>query len=156
MNAIKQTTRAALLALLAGLAGCATSADGNAPPAYAAYAGEPIGQFTAFRIDNFEVLGDDTLALWTRHDEAYLVRVWSNCQDLKLVRQISMSTDGPVFSRGDSVRVRGSNCPIQEIRKIDIVRYKKDRAAAAAAAREHARERAKEDAVQPTPPAAAH
>jgi hypothetical protein len=139
---------AALIGGAALLVACVTAPGSSDPPPYAAYAGEPINQFTAFRFDNFEVLGDDTLAIWTRNNEAYLLRVWSTCQDLQLVTRIAMSSTGPTVSRGDSIRVRDQDCPIQEIRKIDIVRYKKDRAAAIAAAKAQAAGKAPADAVK--------
>ena len=138
MNLLRVCGLAALIGGSVLLAACASTPGSSDPPPYGAYAGEPINQFTAFRFDNFEVLGDDTLAIWTRNNEAYLLRVWSTCQDLQLVMHIAMSSTGPTVSRGDSIRVRDQDCPIQEIRKIDIVRYKKDRAAAIAAAKAQA------------------
>lgn len=139
MHRLIRTLVTGLLALpmllpLARAADAAGSPPAKATkPGYADYAGEPVQQFTAFRLDDFTVLDRRTLVLWASPHEAYLVKVWGDCYDLPFVEQLRVNRKGPLVTRLDSIRVRGRDCPIDEIRPVDLKKMKQDQAAAKAA-----------------------
>ena len=96
---------------------------------YEAYAGNPIDHFTYLgRFDGWEPIGRHELVVWTGINDAYLIKVAPPCEDLQFANRIGLtSTGGTVYSRFlDSVKVRGWNCPIQEIRPVDYKRLRQD------------------------------
>ena len=96
---------------------------------YEAYAGNPIDHFTYLgRFDGWEPIGRHELVVWTGINDAYLIKVAPPCEDLQFATRIGLtSTGGTVYSRFlDSVKVRGWNCPIQEIRPVDYKRLRQD------------------------------
>jgi hypothetical protein len=125
--------RILLLAVLAGLSACAT--DVTRRPVtpqlhYADYAGPVIEDFHYFRLDGWEVVSRYELVVWTGLQEAYLLKVWENCQDLEFAFRIGFTSRFSRISRADSVLVGHDRCPIAEIRRIDVPRLKADRAKA--------------------------
>jgi hypothetical protein len=95
---------------------------------YAAYAGEPIDRFTWLgRYYSWESLGNNQLVLHTTPNDAYLLTVSPPCNDLNFVQAIGLtSTGNTVSARLDSVRVKGWNCPIAQIRQVDSARMRAD------------------------------
>lgn len=96
---------------------------------YTNYAGEPVSSFTAFNVTGWTALSDTKLVVWTGVNEAWLLTVWSGCQDLSFAERIRIKSTGSSIMRGDTVLVRRERCPIAEIRPIDMKRLKADRAA---------------------------
>jgi hypothetical protein len=125
---------AMVLGAAAVLAGCA----GNSIPRhdsqaqvrerYASYAGEPIDRFTWLgSFYSWESLGNNQLVVYTTPSDAYLLSVTPPCTDLNFAQAIGVtSTSHTVNARLDSVKVKGWNCPIAEIRKIDYARMRAD------------------------------
>jgi Family of unknown function (DUF6491) len=133
MNTVKPTM--GVVAVVVLLAGCATGISrlpGEAPlERYQPYLGPPIQSFTAFRFDGWEMVSRNQLIVWTGINHAYLITVWDSCQNLNFAQRVGIPSIGSTVSRLDSVHVGRERCPIQEIRPVDIARYKADRAARA-------------------------
>jgi len=127
---------APLAALL--LAACASGlpphlTDQQRLERYQTYAGPPIPQFTWLgRFYSWEELGRDRLVVFTTPNDAYLLKVWPQCDlrfDFNLIG-IS-STASTVSAHGDYVTVHSAatgpmRCPIDEIRKVDYPRMRAD------------------------------
>jgi hypothetical protein len=115
---------------------CATGigrlSDETALERYQPYLGAPIDRFVAFRFDSWESVGRNQLVIWTRFNEAYLIKVWDTCRDLVFAQRIGIKSTGSSVTRFDSVRVGPDSCPIEEIRPIDIA-YRADQARTRAA-----------------------
>jgi hypothetical protein len=97
---------------------------------YIDYAGAPVEQFASFRIDGWTPVSRNQLVLWTGINEAYLLKVWDSCQDLQFANRIAVTSTADTISRFDKVRVGRDQCPISEIRPIDVKQMKADRALA--------------------------
>lgn len=121
---LSSTSIAACVLLLVGCA-AGLARRGDAPsPAYIDYAGAPIPEFFAWRIDSWTPVSRDQLIVWTGVNEAYLLRVWDNCPDLEFAPTIGISQLMRTVSTFDKVKVGRDTCPIREIRKVDIKRMK--------------------------------
>jgi len=77
-------TMALATALAAALGGCASAGTQLSDEAtlglYRAHAGEPVGSFRYFgRLNGWTPLGDETLVVWTRPKEAYLLELFGSC-----------------------------------------------------------------------------
>ena len=115
------------------LAACASSlprvSEESATERYQNYAGQPVDRFTAFNITGWTALSRDKLVIWTGVNEAWLLTVWTNCQDLHFAERIRLKRTGASVTRSDMVLVGRDQCPISEIRPIDVRQMKADRAA---------------------------
>jgi Family of unknown function (DUF6491) len=115
------------------LAACASSlprvSEESATERYQNYAGQPVDRFTAFNITGWTALSRDKLVIWTGVNEAWLLTVWNNCQDLQFAERIRLKRTGASVSRSDMVLVGRDRCPISEIRPIDVRQMKADRTA---------------------------
>jgi hypothetical protein len=98
---------------------------------YADYAGAPIDEFTSFRMSGWTPISRDQVVLWNGVNEAYLIKVWSNCRDLQFVNQIAVTSTTRTISKFEKLVVGDDLCPIEEIRPIDVQQYKADRRARA-------------------------
>ena len=94
---------------------------------YTAHAGEPLPSFRYFgRLNGWTALGEDAVALWTRPNQAYLVRFKGRCPDLDFASAISVSSQfSTVYTNFDKVTVLGRGtmsipCHIDEIRPLDV------------------------------------
>jgi hypothetical protein len=144
----------ATAALLSLLAACASNRPGAAAPSaqgagagtaapataqeralarYSAYAGRPIKSFTWLgRFDSWEPLGKDHLLVYTRPNEAYLVKVSGPCDVRFATGPIGItSTNSTVYAGLDSIAVNSGpggrwQCPIDEIRPLDVRGMKAD------------------------------
>jgi hypothetical protein len=142
---------AALLSLLAACASNKPAAEapgahgagaGTAAPAtaqeralarYSAYAGRPIKSFTWLgRFDSWEPLGKDHLLVYTRPNEAYLLKVSGPCDVRFATGPIGItSANYTVYAGLDSIVVNSGpgdrwQCPIDEIRPLDVRGMKAD------------------------------
>ncbi len=127
---MKQLAMLVLTALFA--AGCAGELRRNSDEdavAYLDYAGEPVRDFTSFRLQSWQPLSRNRLVLWAGVNEAYLVTVWDNCPDLQFAHAIHVSSTGSQITTFDHVDVGRDRCPISEIRPINVRQMKADRAA---------------------------
>lgn len=122
---------AAALILTACASGVSRLSSETPLERYMNYAGEPVNSFTAFNINGWTSLSDTRLVVWTGVNEAWLLTLWSGCQDLAFTDRIRIKSTGSSVMRGDLVIVRRDRCPISEIRPIDVRRMKADREAAA-------------------------
>jgi Family of unknown function (DUF6491) len=129
---MKKTVVMAVIAALM-LGACASSlpkvSEETAVQRYQSYAGAPVDRFTAFRVTGWTALTRDKLVLWTGVNEAWLLTVWNNCQDLQFAEGIRLKRTGASVTRSDMVIVGRDRCPISEIRPIDVKQMKADRAA---------------------------
>lgn len=121
-----------VLALAAIVAACATTpqkvSTNQTLERYLAYAGEPVRDFTSFHGPQWwEPLARDRLVLWNGVNEAYLVTVWDTCPDMLFANAIRVSSTGSRISTFEKVYVRRDQCPIREIRPIDVRQMKQDR-----------------------------
>ena len=98
---------------------------------YATYAGDPVDEIVAMRgIDSWTPVSRDQLVIWTGINEAYLLRVWDVCPDLTFANAIRVTQTGRRISKFEKVIVGNDNCPISEIRPLDVQQLKADRKAA--------------------------
>ena len=119
--------------------GCAGMNAPRAPSAalarYQAVAGAPVNSMPFLRMDSWEPLDDSYLVVWTNPHQAYLLRVWPNCDWLVSAPTIALTSSvNRVDARFDKVLVpHHQQCPIEEIRPIDVAALKRARAAERAA-----------------------
>lgn len=113
-------------AMAAGLmlGGCATVGPDERRAArldqFQAAAGAPIESFRYWDLHKWEALGETALAVWTRPDEAYLLRVQRPCTELEWTHAIGLTSSvNRVSANFDSVVVDGQRCRITEIRPVD-------------------------------------
>lgn len=126
-------TRAPIAALLASvllLTGCATMLErlggDGVKRDWLSYTEEPVDGFPRHRINGWNPISRTQLVVWTGVNDAYLLTVWSNCVDLQQARRIGVSSTGSRVTRFDKVLVGRDQCPISEIRPIDVRQMKAD------------------------------
>jgi hypothetical protein len=120
------------------LAACASGmpqhlSDQQLRERYQAYAGPPIPRFTWLgHFYSWEGLGKDELVVFTTPSDAYLLKVWPQC-DLRFVFNLVgiSSTASTVSTSGDYITIRSPatgpmRCPIDEIRPVDYKRMQAD------------------------------
>jgi hypothetical protein len=94
---------------------------------YTAVAGAPVNNFRFFTLYSWEPLGDTTLAVYTRPNEAWLLDLDGGCRDLAFTPAIGLTSNlNQVSVRFDQV-LTGRNqfpCTITRIRPLDIRRMK--------------------------------
>lgn len=84
------------------------------------HAGAPVQDFHFWRIDRWEGLGPEALMLWTRPNEAWLIRVRLPCNGLEFAQTIALSsTHNRVYRAHDAVLFEHQRCRIGEIRPVD-------------------------------------
>jgi hypothetical protein len=87
---------------------------------FLAAAGPPVESFPFFRLQTWQGLGPDAIAIWPRINEAYLVRVEQPCFGLEFARAMAVtSSAGRVTRRFDSILFGDQRCRIAEIRPVD-------------------------------------
>lgn len=98
---------------------------------YQTYAGPPVQSFNWLgRFDSWEPLGKDHLLVYTRPNEAYLLRVNGPCDVRFATGPIGItSTNSTVLAGLDSIVVNSGvggkwQCPIAEIRPLDVGRMR--------------------------------
>jgi Family of unknown function (DUF6491) len=125
----------AAVALLAAVTGSAF-ADTIATEAtnlarFEKYAGAPVENFTMWSMYKWQGLGPDTLAVWTKVNEAYLLTVAQPCIHLEDARGIIVTSQmsHQVNRRLDYVNFASQHCQIVAIRPLDYKTMIKDGAA---------------------------
>ena len=100
---------------------------------YNEYASRPVKSFTWLgHFDSWEPLGKDHLLVYTRPNEAYLLKVRGPCDVRFATGPIGItSTNSTVYAGLDSILVNSGpggkwQCPIDEIRPLDVRGMKAD------------------------------
>jgi hypothetical protein len=92
------------------------------------YAGDPVKSFRFLRMDNFEILGPNSILVWTRINQAYLLTVDEPCFGLEFATAVGLSsTMNTVYRRTDDVVFKDQRCAIAEIRPVDVKSLKAER-----------------------------
>jgi len=87
---------------------------------YEAVAGEPVDGFNFFTLQRFELLGPQTIAVWTRVNKVFLIDVQRPCPGLEFAGGIGVSSSqNRVSTRFDAVQFNRERCQIRQIRPID-------------------------------------
>jgi hypothetical protein len=114
----------------AGSSAAATSQQ-RALARYGAYAGPPVQSFNWLgRFDSWEPLGNDHLLVYTRPNEAYLLKVSGPCDVNFATGPIGItSTNSTVYVGLDSIEVKSGiggtwQCVIDEIHPVDVHRMR--------------------------------
>ncbi len=113
--------------LAAMLAACASAPHAQRTSerqaAYAAAAGAPVRHFRFFSLYSWEPLSDSQLAVYTRPNEAWLLDLGGDCQDLAFVNSIGLTSNlNQVMVGFDRVLTGRGNfpCTISQIRPVDV------------------------------------
>ena len=119
----------ALMAFVASAcaSGLPRSRDEGPLTRYDGYIGEPIRGFTAMRPQSWTSVSRNQLILWTSLNDAWLIKVWPNCNDLQFANTVRVTSTVSTITTFDRVLVGRDSCPIEEIRPIDIRQWKADR-----------------------------
>ncbi len=115
------TTLAAMLAACASAPYAQHTSERQA--AYAAAAGAPVRHFRFFSLYSWEPLSDSQLAVYTRPNEAWLLDLGGDCQDLAFVNSIGLTSNlNQVMVGFDRVLTGRGNfpCTISQIRPVDV------------------------------------
>src|SRR4051812_13623841 len=118
------------LVLLAGcvLAACSVSTLADTRETEAAnlarfqkYAGAPVENFTMWNMYQWQLLGPDTVAVWTGVNDVYMLKVEQPCINLENAKAIVVTSkmSHQVNRRLDFVSFGSQQCQILEIRPID-------------------------------------
>jgi len=113
--------------LAAMLAACASAPyaqrTSERQAAYAAAAGAPVRHFRFFSLYSWEPLSDSQLAVYTKPNEAWLLDLGGDCQDLVFVNSIGLTSNlNQVMVGFDRVLTGRGNfpCTISQIRPVDV------------------------------------
>ena len=115
------------------LAGCAAALFGGAALAdtrateaenlarFEHYAGAPIDNFTMWNMYQFQLLGPDTVAVWSGVNDVYMLKVEQPCIDLENAKAIVVTSkmQHQVNKKIDFVNFGSQRCQIVQIRPID-------------------------------------
>lgn len=87
----------------------------------ARHAGDPVNSFRFLRMHHFEILGPNSILVWTRMNQAYLLAVDEPCFGLEFATSVGLSsTSNTVYRRTDDVVFKDQRCAIREIRPVDV------------------------------------
>lgn len=149
MRQVKLTTAAAFMigAAFAAAFPLARAAGATPRPAelarYEKYAGAPVRSLTHFHTDRVQNLAPARLAVWLHpHRGLYLLTVETPCTRLPLANAIGLTSSHHMTYAGSgfvtfrsAARVRVQRCRILKIVPVDVVKMRRDNAAAPAASR---------------------
>jgi len=123
--------RSLLIPAIVLLAACSTGLlkRDSQPLHYEDYAGEPVQSFRIVAMDSWEPVSRNQLLLWNAPSEAYLLTVWSTCNNLMFANAVRVSSTAREVSRVEQVTVDGMRCPIESIRPVDVKAMRADRRA---------------------------
>ena len=114
-------------AVLLGACSTTPSAPDGKLALYRAHAGASVPSFRYLgRIDSWESLGDEALAVWTRPHEAWLLELAGPCNGLDFSPVIGLTSQvGQVSAGFDKVLVKDPSsiripCVIRAIRPLDV------------------------------------
>ena len=83
-------------------------------------AAAPVDKFTFYKLQKWELVGDNHVVVWTRVNQAYLLTVENPCVELPWTPSIALTSSArQVRVRFDYVLVdKGRRCQITEIRPL--------------------------------------
>lgn len=121
---------AAMLGVVLLLAGCAGPSAREREAArlaqFESVAEAPVESFRFWSLHKWESLGPEAVAVWTRVNEAYLLRVDRPCFGLEYARAIAITSNAHTVSRRfDTVNFDDQKCRIAEIRPVDAKAVKR-------------------------------
>ena len=87
---------------------------------YLEAAAAPVDKFTFYKLQKWELVGDNRIVVWTRVNQAYLLTVEDPCVELPWTPSIALTSSArQVRVRFDYVLVdKGRRCQITEIRPL--------------------------------------
>lgn len=87
---------------------------------YLEAAAAPVDKFTFYKLQKWELVGDNRIVVWTRVNQAYLLTVENPCVELPWTPSIALTSSArQVRVRFDYVLVdKGRRCQITEIRPL--------------------------------------
>lgn len=101
---------------------------------YERYAEPPVEQVHFFRIDGFEYLAPDRVAVWLGVNRMYLLTVEQPCINLALANAIGLTArDGMLRAKFDAVTFDHQRCQITAITPVNELQMKRDAARTAKA-----------------------
>ena len=109
-----------------------TDAERSHLARYQQYVEAPVEQVHYFRVDGFEYLAPDKLAIWFGVNKMYLLTVQTPCLNLSLTHAIALSSDETLYANFDSVKFRHQDCKILKIQPVNELKMKQDAARAPA------------------------
>lgn len=116
-----------LIMILAGCSSMPSMRESKRLALYKAHAGAPVASFHYLgRLDSWESLGGDALAIWTRPRQAWLLELSGTCNDLEFSPEIALTNQfGEVHAGYDKVLVLSHSpinmpCWIHTIRPLDV------------------------------------
>lgn len=104
----------------------------NRQAAYAAALGDPVRSFTFFSLYSWEPLGQESVAVYTRPNEAYVLDLGGGCPGLSFANTIGLTSYLNQVNVGfDKVLTGHGNipCVISQIRPVDVKQLKLEREA---------------------------
>ncbi len=83
-------------------------------------AAAPVDKFTFYKLQKWELVGDNRVVVWVRVNEAYLLTVENQCVELPWTNSIALTSSArQVRVRFDYVLVeKGRRCQITEIQPL--------------------------------------
>lgn len=92
------------------------------------YTGEPIDQFTFWKLYKWQLVGPEKVVVWSTINDAYLITVEKPCPGLEWAKSIGVtSKQRRIVSRKfDYVTYGKGQCAIKEILPVDYRRMIKD------------------------------
>ena len=92
------------------------------------YAGTPVEQFNMWELYKWQGLGPDTLAVWSKVNEVWLLTIAQPCNRLEDAKAVTVTTkmSRQVNRRLDYVIFASQHCQIIKIRPLDYKSMLKD------------------------------
>jgi hypothetical protein len=85
------------------------------------HAGALVQDFHFTQLSNWEDVDNATVVVWTRPNEAYLLKLRGYCMAMRDTAAIGLSSTGSRVRAGfDAVLAGGERCPIHSIQRIDL------------------------------------
>lgn len=115
---------AALLLVLTVLSACAANSprerEAQRLEQVERHAGPEVDDFRFWQMQRWERLGPQHLIVWTRINEAWLLRVQKPCSGFEFAHTIALtSTLNRVHRRFDALLFEQQRCRIEQIRPVD-------------------------------------
>ncbi|HMB56277.1 MAG TPA: DUF6491 family protein [Arenimonas sp.] len=107
--------------LAAACAGNGHRSDARTATRYTEHAGAEIAEFSFVTLYNWEKVDDGLVAVWTRPDTAYLLRLRNNCTSLDFQRTLALDGFGGRLRAGSGDVVAGQvHCRVMSIQPLDL------------------------------------
>lgn len=101
---------------------------------YQGYVEAPVDHVHYFRIDGFQYLAPDQLAIWFGVNRMYLVTVQTPCNNLAYANAIGLTSKGNMlYTNFDFVTFDHQRCKVLKLQPVNELKMKQDAAKAAPA-----------------------